>query len=137
MRGPDTFFVPVLLALQFAAFGWRINREITVGDATRKTWIPIHDYFNMLSMLVLVLVAIVLPLGKYQAWVSIRTVIAAAGTLLALHPINTAAHYRLFSRNGRSVYGKSGKDFPPVTGQEWVTLSATVVLVVVVMVLVR
>ena len=32
--------VPSILALQFVAFGWRINREIPVGDSGRKTWFP-------------------------------------------------------------------------------------------------
>lgn len=35
--------VSMIVALQFVAFGWRINREITVGDAGRKTWFPIPD----------------------------------------------------------------------------------------------
>src|SRR5262245_11575782 len=43
--------VPSILALQFLAFGWRINREIPVGDAGRKTWFPIPDVINILSML--------------------------------------------------------------------------------------
>ena len=91
----------------------------------------------MLSMLVLVHVTIVLPLGRYLPWpwVSARTVVAAAATLLALHPFNTAAHYRLFSPKGRSIY--AGEAHPYVTDQEYLSLAATVVLVGVVMMFVR
>lgn len=31
-----TRLVPLLVALQFAAFGWRINREIAVGDGAER-----------------------------------------------------------------------------------------------------
>jgi hypothetical protein len=37
---PDTLYrlAPPLIALQFAAFGWRVNREINLGeDAMRRT----------------------------------------------------------------------------------------------------
>ena len=40
-----------VLALQFAAFGWRINREITVGDDQRRTWLPLPDWVNLVSMI--------------------------------------------------------------------------------------
>ena len=43
--------VPVLLVLQFAAFGWRINREIQVVEEERKTWLPLPDHLKIVSLL--------------------------------------------------------------------------------------
>lgn len=54
--------LPVILALQFAAFGWRITREIAVGDQRRKTWLPLFDYLNILSFAAVVFVCVILPL---------------------------------------------------------------------------
>ncbi len=55
--------VPPLIALQFAAFGWRINREISVGDANRRTWLPLPDVVNIVRMLSVVAFLIVIPLN--------------------------------------------------------------------------
>jgi hypothetical protein len=115
----------VLLALQFAAFGWRIAREIKVGDENRRTWFPVSDYLNIFSMFTLVLVAIVLPLANHQNPQAIRLFIAIAATLIAFHPINVAAHYRLFAKGGRSVYKSKQRDIPLITDQEWFTLAMT------------
>ena len=113
-----TRLVPPLVALQFAAFGWRINREITVGDANRKTWLPLADILNIVSMLSVIVFLVIIPL-KTEALESIgRAVLAAGYLLLAFHPITMAGHYRLFSKLGRSIYASRGKDYPYATGQE-------------------
>jgi hypothetical protein len=44
----------IVVALQFAAFGWRIAREISVADENRKTWLPVPDYINLLIMAAIV-----------------------------------------------------------------------------------
>jgi hypothetical protein len=41
---------PPLIALQFLAFGWRVNREINVADAGRQTVIPLPDVINIMSL---------------------------------------------------------------------------------------
>ena len=121
--------VAPLLAIQFAAFGWRINREIPLGDQGRRTWFPLPDFVNILSMLCVVVFAIVLPLANDPfprvAWI----VIGVAYVLLAFHPVTLAAHYRLWSKGGRAVYIQEGnkhcrKDggFPYATGQEIISL---------------
>lgn len=116
--------VPVLLALQFAAFGWRINREIQVGEEERKTWLPLPDYLNILSLLSVVAMCLVVPLATGEfGWVS-KTVLAVAYILIGFHPINMAAHYRLFSKAGRSIYGK--RDYPWLTDQEAVSIALSV-----------
>ena len=121
--------VGVLLALQFAAFGWRIIREIDVGDQERRTWIPIPDYFNIVAMFAVIVVAVILPFAGADNVRMTRTTLSAAFVLIAMHPINTAAHYRLFSTKGRAKYTNQKKDYPWVTDQETATLIITVILV--------
>lgn len=121
--------VPVLLALQFAAFGWRINRQIPLGDAGRRMWFPLADFINIVSMIIVVTVCVVHPLASGQFHHVAKAVLGTGYLLVALHPINTAAHYRLFSRSDRSVYKDSGRNYPYVTGQEMFTLLLSVVLV--------
>jgi hypothetical protein len=123
-----TRLVPPLIALQFAAFGWRINREIAVGDAKRKTWLPLPDIVNVLSLLGVVAFLVTVPLASDAFERSSRAVLGAAYSLLAFHPITMAAHYRLFSKGGRSIYTQRGKDYPYATGQEIFTLVFSMVL---------
>jgi hypothetical protein len=112
-----TRLVPPLIALQFAAFGWRINREISVGDANRKTWLPLPDVVNISSMLTVVAFLVIIPLASDAFERISRGVLAAGYLLLAFHPTTMAAHYRLFSK-GRSIYTQRGQDYPYATGQE-------------------
>ena len=116
---PQQPLVSGLIALQFVAFGWRINREITVGDQQRRTWLPMPDWLNLISLLAVVLFCVALPLGS--AWSANANAVLSAGyTLIAFHPISEAAQYRLFSKAGRSIY--LGRDYPWITDQEIVTV---------------
>lgn len=114
--------VPPLLAMQFVAFGWRINREIAVGDAGRRTWFPLPDIVNILSMLSVVVFAVILPLANDPFPKLTWVVVGIAYLFLVFHPITMAAHYRLWSNEGRAIYTRQGKDFPYVTGHEIVSL---------------
>jgi hypothetical protein len=80
--------VSVLLGLQFAAFGWRINREIAVGDAGRKVWLPLPDIINIASMLCVVSLCVVFPLSAGQFGLVSRTTLTVAFVLISLHPIS-------------------------------------------------
>ncbi len=121
--------VAVLIALQFAAFGWRINREIAVGDQGRRTWLPIPDCLNIVALIATSLLCVVFPLCKLDD--SRSTIeLSVAYVLIAMHPVNEAAHYRLFSRKGRHLYVKAGRDFPFVTDQETATLAVTALMAV-------
>ena len=115
------------LALQFAAFGWRILREIQLGDEGRSTWFLVTDYLVILSLCAVVLVCIVLPLAGRSDPSHVAKAIATAYVVIASFPINTAAHYRLFSRYGRAKYRQAGRDVPYISDQEAVTLTATLV----------
>lgn len=110
--------VSLLVGFQVAAFGWRINREISVGDAGRKTWFPVPDVINILSMLSVVFFCVLTPLAKGQFQKSSEVVLAASYILFVFHPISMAAHYRLWGKEGRSFYTKQNRDYPYITGQE-------------------
>jgi hypothetical protein len=113
------------LTLQFAAFGWRILREIQLGDEGRRTWFLATDYLVVASLCSLVVVCIVLPFAGRANPAHIAKTIAAAYVVIASFPINTAAHYRLFSRYGRAKYRQAGRDVPYISDQEGVTLLLT------------
>ena len=127
---PETLYslAPPLIALQFAAFGWRVNRELNVSPADRGTFVPIPDVLNIISLFAAVICLIVLPVatGVYL-WLS-RMVLAGGYVLIAFHPLTTAAHYRLWSREGIRNHLRDGKDYPYATTEELVSLFLSVVL---------
>ncbi|WP_267098939.1 hypothetical protein [Xanthomonas sacchari] len=122
--------VAAIMALQFATFGWRINREISVGDAGRRTWLPVPDILNVVSMLSVVAICVILPLktGVFSNYS--RAVLAGSFVLIAFYPLALAGHYRLFSRGGRSIYLEKGRDYPYCTGQEAAALTVATLLTV-------
>jgi hypothetical protein len=129
---PDTLYrlAPPLIALQFAAFGWRVNREINLGDSGRATWIPIPDVLNIMSLLATVICLIVVPIATDSYFWLSRVVLGAGYVLIAFHPFTMAAHYRLWSRVGRNKYVTAGKDYPYATGEELVSSSLSIILAV-------
>lgn len=129
---PDTLYrlAPPLIALQFAAFGWRVNREINLGDSGRATWIPIPDVLNIMSLLATVICLIVVPIATDSYFWLSRMVLGAGYVLIAFHPFTMAAHYRLWSRDGRNKYVTDGKDYPYATGEELVSSSLSILLAV-------
>ncbi len=127
---PDTLYrlAPPLIALQFIAFGWRVNREINLRDVDRGSWIPIPDVLNIMSLLATVICLIVVPITTdAYFWLS-RMILGAGYVLIAFHPFTMAAHYRLWSKDGRSKYVTDGKDYPYATSVELVTSSLSVAL---------
>jgi hypothetical protein len=118
----------ILLALQIATLGWRINREIPLGDKGERTWFPVADYLNVLSMVSVVFVCIVMPINFTENKTAIRIALTAGFILIGLYPLNLMAHYRFFSRLGRHKYILKKQGFPYITDQEWVTLIITIVI---------
>src|SRR5438876_4211063 len=99
---PSQPWVYSLIALQFVAFGWRLNREIAVGDQQRRTWLPAVDWLNLISLFAVVSSCVALPLGF--GIVRASSAVSSAGyVVIAFHPISEAADYRLFSKKGRSI----------------------------------
>jgi hypothetical protein len=119
--------VPAILALQFVTFGWRINREISLGDSGRKVWLPVPDVLNVLSLFAVVAFCIVVPLGTHSGEPS-RSVVAAAFVLLAFHPLSMAFHYSLFSNGGRDGELNADDDYQYCPMRERVSVAASVAL---------
>lgn len=123
-----TTLTGIILGLEFAAFGWRVNREINVADADRKTWLPLPDVVNIVALLSVVYFCVVVPLaqGDYVLWS--RRVLAAAGTLIAFHPLTMAAHYGLPYRKQRPT--KKNGDFKYAPIEEILTFGVSVALAI-------
>jgi hypothetical protein len=129
---PDTLYrlAPPLIALQFVAFGWRVNREINLGDADRAIWIPIPDVLNIMSLLATVICLIVLPIATDSYFWLSRMILGTGYVLIAFHPCTIAAHYRLWSRKARSKYVTDGKAYSYATEVELLSASLSVVLAI-------
>jgi hypothetical protein len=118
--------VPVVLALQFVVYGWRINREISLDDQGRRTWLLVSDYLNFICMLAVLGFCIILPLATNAFSKAGRITLSVAFVLVIFYPIILAGHYRLFSKRGRSIYAEQGRAIPHVTDQEWMLLAIAV-----------
>jgi hypothetical protein len=115
MQGTQlTTLTGMILSLEFVAFGWRVNREINVADRSRKIWVPLPDLLNIVALLFVVCFCIVVPLaeGDYNVWS--RMVLAAAGVLIAFHPLTMAAHYGLPYRKQRPKRKDGDFQYAPV-----------------------
>jgi hypothetical protein len=120
----------ILIAIQLAFLGWRINREIPLGDQGRRTWFPISDYLNLLSMLLIVWFCIVKPLNSPAPDEAVAKLVLSVGFALAgMHPVNMIGHYRFLSPNGRHVYTVANRDYPYITDHEYITLLVTAIVV--------
>jgi hypothetical protein len=124
--------VPVVLVLQFAVYGWRINREISLDDQGRRTWLLIADYLNFICMLAVLALCIIVPIVRDIFTKAAKISLAVAFVLVIFYPIILAGHYRLFSKDGRSIYAKQARPIPHVTDQEWVLLGIAVLCMVLV-----
>jgi hypothetical protein len=129
---PDTLYrlAPPLIVLQFIAFGWRVNREISLSDTDRGTWVLIPDVLNIISLLAAVICLIVLPIATDSYFWLSRIVLGAGYVLIAFHPFTTAAHYCLWSTGGKSKYIADGKHYRYATVEELVSSSLSVVLAI-------
>jgi hypothetical protein len=123
----------ILIAMQIAVLGWRINREIPLGDKGRRTWFPVADYVNVLSLISVILYCVVLPLNGSEEPEIAKIVLTIGFILMGMYPINMIGHYRFMSPRGRSIYEKpEGEwDYPYITDHERVTLAVTAFLILV------
>lgn len=121
----------ILIAMQIATLGWRINREIPLGDAGRKTWFPLADYANVVSLVSVILFCVLGPLNHIDTVVFSKIALSIGFILIAMYPINLIGHYRFASRFGRSIYTQRGRDYPYITDHEWFTVSLTVIWIVI------
>lgn len=121
---PESFVAIVIavIALQFAAFGWRIKREIQVGDEERRAWLPLPDVINIIALLATVVFCVVIPLISREFGKTSKVILTITAVLIGFHPINVAAHYCLITGRGRERYLKKRGDYPYATGEEFITI---------------
>ena len=123
-----------LLAAQFVLFGWRIQREIHVGDEGRRVWFPVPDILNVLSMFLVLVFCLILPLSSGPSQiaqvVSVKMIFVGALVLLAFHPLAMVAHYGLLNKTGREVRESKAdgkKDFAYCPIQERLVIGAALI----------
>lgn len=110
--------VSALLALQFVVFGWRISREITVGDGGRRTFLFLSDRLNFLCMILVGACCLIWPLKTGMFPALSKAVLGASYVVMLSTPFLIAGHYRLFSKMGRHKYRLEGRDVPVTTDHE-------------------
>jgi hypothetical protein len=129
---PTTLYTlaPPLIALQFVAFGWRVNRELNLGYRDRGTFVLIPDVLNIMSLFAAVICLVVLPIATDSYFWLSRMVLAGGYVLIAFHPFTTAAHYRLWSREASHEHVRDNKNYPYATTEELVSLFVSAILAV-------
>jgi len=123
---------PPLIALQFLAFGWSVNREINIDDADRQPVIPLPDVINIMSLFATVGSLIVLPIATESYFWFSRTVLGGAYVLITFHPVTIAAHYSLWRRKGKNQKATDGSSSPYTNREELSTLLLSVLIAILV-----
>ena len=94
----------VLAGLQITAFTLRITREVTVGGRGDKTWLPLADVLNLLSLLITMLGVFVAPIVAVGGSTFPVKAFGASVILLAGYPFALAGHYDMYNiRTSRSM----------------------------------
>lgn len=96
----------VLVGFQLLAFSTRLSREWNISTESRGNevnWLPLCDYVNLCSMLVLVVGVFIVPVYMIQMGKTPEMALGPAEkslvlslTLLLGYPFAMAGHYRLF-----------------------------------------
>ena len=113
----------VLVGFQIAAFGWRINREISMEAKTERTWVTFADGFVALSFVALVLGVFGGPAAGYLSTEVAAKTLGGALLLMLAAPFILAGHYNLYCE-----WGKGIRPRPRATRQEWVAVGAAAIL---------
>lgn len=123
---------PQLIALQFLAFGWRVNREINAPNADRQIVISLPDVLNIMSLFATVGCLIVLPIATTSYFRISRIVLGCAYVFIAFHPFIVAAHYRLWNRKSKSKEAIDGASFSYANCEELITSLLAVLIAILV-----
>ena len=117
----------VLLGFQIAAFTWRINREVSMGDKGDVTWLTLSDGLVGLSFFWMVAFVFAVPL-KMDVSAELTARFLGVGIFLfAVHPVVLAGHYNLYCSWGKNEGENKGR--PRITKQEITVFLGSVVLV--------
>jgi hypothetical protein len=121
-------FAPPLIALQFLAFAWGVNREIKASSTERQTVIPLPDVINIISLFTTVGCLVVLPMvTESYYWLS-RIVLGGGYILIAFYPLTVAAHYGLWRREVPRRKTTDGANSPYANREELVTSILSVLI---------
>lgn len=90
-----------LIALQTAAFTWRVSREITIADRNDINWLPPADIMNLISMLVTFIGVFALPISGIENPNIPRLALGLSIILFAGYPFALAGHYDLYTKGRR------------------------------------
>jgi hypothetical protein len=129
--------VALTITLQFVFFGWRLVREIAIGDKEKddkgrvwRTWLPWPDRVNLLSLILVAGSCLVAPIvmGRFTALG--RAVLVGAVILWMCHPLALVCHYEFHHGGRRRKYGHPGL-WPVVTPSEASVVKASIGLAIV------
>jgi hypothetical protein len=96
----------VLIGFQFTAFGWRLQREMSMARDGQTIWLPPAEYLNLTSLLCTASV-FVLPIFRLATIDRVQHLFGLAIVLLAGYPFALAGHYGILFNKGRE--GTPGK----------------------------
>jgi len=91
-----------LIGLQFAAFTWRVSREIAVAERGDINWLPPADIMNLIAMVITFLGVFVLPIVGIENPNIPRLALVLSIVLFAGYPFALAGHYDLYTKGPRS-----------------------------------
>ncbi|GHO51369.1 hypothetical protein [Ktedonospora formicarum] len=94
----------ILLGFQVTSFAARVNREISIGEKERITWLPPADIVNLFSMFVLVIGIYILPVLGFANQKFITYAFGLAVLLFIGYPFALAAHYDMYNRKTKRSF---------------------------------
>ncbi|HUW14430.1 MAG TPA: hypothetical protein VM537_32200 [Anaerolineae bacterium] len=106
-----------VIAIQMAAFAWRVSREVAVADRGDVTWLPPADIMNLVAIVVAFLGVFVLPVLGIGSSTVAALALGLSIVLFVGYPFAIAGHYDLFERGPRS--------WAPAPRQEKLAIAAT------------
>ena len=86
----------VLLGFQITLFYWRLEREVSVGDAGRITWLAPADYLGIVGTIVFVLGVFLLPLAGFAGPRTAGAALGLGALLFVGHFLGLCGHYEVF-----------------------------------------
>jgi hypothetical protein len=92
----------VVFGLQASAFGWRIKREIAVGEKGLLTWFPVAAYLNVVGMAIILLCVFALPILGVVDQAFVRRAFGLVIILFIGYWIALAGHYEVLRPGSRS-----------------------------------
>ena len=115
----------IIFAFQIQMVRWRIDREVSMEAQAERTWLPLCDYLNLVSMIVTAFFVFVGPIlildGDATASVGLAKYgVGLTAIFLIGYLVSLLGHYRL-------LWGGAGSR-PRVPVQELIAVTITVIV---------